>query len=66
MLPTPVLDQAQEELTSWHGTGVSVMEMSHRSKEFAQIAHNAEKDFRELMKVPDNYAVLFLPGGATL
>jgi len=51
--------KAQEECLSWNGTGVSVMEMSHRSKEFIKIATDAEKDFRELMGVPDNFKVFF-------
>lgn len=55
ILPQEVLKQSQEELMDWHGSGVSVMEMSHRSKEFIQIAENAEKDFRELFNVPKNY-----------
>lgn len=52
ILPREVLKQSQDELLSWHGTGVSVMEMSHRSKEFIEIAEQAERDFRELMNVP--------------
>jgi len=63
-LPFEVLQQAQTELLDWQGTGVSVMEMSHRSKEFMQIAMTAERDFRELMALPENYKVLFLQGGA--
>ena len=46
-------------MLDWHGTGISVNEMSHRSKEFVSIAEQAEKDFRELMNVPDNYKVFF-------
>ena len=65
-LPTPVLEQAQAELLDYQGTGMSVMEMSHRSAEFIAIAEQAEADFRELLAVPDDYAVLFLQGGATL
>ncbi len=65
VLPAPVLRQAQEELPDWHGTGMSVMEMSHRGSDFVQIAEHAEARFRELMAVPDDYRVLFLQGGAT-
>jgi len=64
-LPAKVVKQAQEELFNWRGSGMSVMEMSHRGKEFTAIIQKAEKDFRELLKVPDNYAVLFLQGGAS-
>jgi len=64
-LPEEVLQQAQAELTDWHGSGVSVMEMSHRGKEFMSIAETAEADLRELMAIPDNYKVLFLQGGAS-
>ncbi len=64
-LPDAVLRQAQEELTDWHGSGMSVMEMSHRGKEFVSIAESAEAKFRELMAVPEDYRVLFLQGGAT-
>ncbi|MEQ1557065.1 MAG: 3-phosphoserine/phosphohydroxythreonine transaminase, partial [Gallionella sp.] len=65
VLPHAVLQQAQAELLDWHGTGMSVMEMSHRGKEFMSIAAQAEADLRELMGVPSNYKVLFLQGGAT-
>jgi phosphoserine aminotransferase len=65
MLPVPVLQQAREELLDLHGSGMSVMEMSHRSKEFLSIATQAEADLRALLAVPDNYKVLFLQGGAT-
>ena len=64
-LPLEVLQQAQAELTDWHGSGMSIMEMSHRSKAFIGVAADAEKDLRELMGVPSNYKVLFLQGGAT-
>jgi phosphoserine aminotransferase len=64
-LPEPVLKQAREEMLDWRGTGMSVMEMSHRSDEFLEIAETAEKDFRELAGVPDDYAVLFMQGGAS-
>ncbi len=65
MLPRTVLQQAREELIDWHGTGMSVMEMSHRSKEYMSIATQAEADLRSLLDIPDNYYVLFLQGGAT-
>src|SRR6267142_6425427 len=66
VLPEEVLAQAASEMLDWHGSGMSVMEMSHRGKEFIEIAATAEKDFRELLEVPSNYKVLFLQGGATL
>jgi phosphoserine aminotransferase len=65
VLPQEVLEQAREELLDWHGTGMSVMEMSHRGKAFVSIAEAAEADLRELLAVPKNYKVLFLQGGAT-
>ncbi|MEE8125830.1 MAG: 3-phosphoserine/phosphohydroxythreonine transaminase [Nitrospirales bacterium] len=65
MLPESVLQQAQAELPDWHGAGASIMEMSHRSKEFVSVAEGAEQDVRELLSVPNNYKVLFLQGGAT-
>ena len=64
-LPEEVLAQARDEMLDWHGSGMSVMEMSHRGKEFMSIARQAEADLRELMQVPDNYKVLFLQGGAS-
>ncbi|WP_456380557.1 3-phosphoserine/phosphohydroxythreonine transaminase [Thiolapillus sp.] len=64
-LPEVVLKQAQDELLEWHGAGMSVMEMSHRGKEFMSIAAQAEADLREVMAIPDNYKVLFLQGGAS-
>ncbi len=64
-LPETVLKQAQDELLDWHGAGMSVMEMSHRGKEFMSIAAQAEADLREVMAIPDNYKVLFLQGGAS-
>ena len=63
-LPLEVLEQAQAEMLDWNGTGVSVMEMSHRSKEFIHIAETAEADLRELLAIPNSYKVLFLQGGA--
>ena len=65
MLPEAVLNRARDEMLDWGGSGMSVMEMSHRSKEFMSIAAKAEADLRELMGVPENYKVLFLQGGAT-
>jgi len=65
MLPAPVLERARDELVDWHGSGMSVMEMSHRGKEFMSIAEKAEADLRELMKIPAGYKVLFLQGGAS-
>jgi phosphoserine aminotransferase len=65
MLPAPVLAQAQKELVDWHATGMSVMEMSHRGKDFIGIAEEAEAKLRALMRIPDSYQVLFLQGGAT-
>jgi phosphoserine aminotransferase len=64
-LPQAVLKQAQEEMIDWQGAGMSVMEMSHRGKEFMSIAAQAEADLRELMAIPNNYKVLFLQGGAS-
>jgi phosphoserine aminotransferase len=64
VLPVEVLEQAREEMLDWHGTGMSVMEMSHRGKEFISIHAQAEKDVRELLGVPANYKVLFMQGGA--
>lgn len=66
VLPHEVLVQAREELLDWHGSGMSVMEMSHRGKEFIGIHAQAEADLRELMAIPKNYRVLFLQGGAHL
>ena len=65
MLPESVLEKAAAEMLDWHGTGMSVMEMSHRGKEFIAIAAKAEADLRSLLAVPSNYKVLFLQGGAT-
>ncbi|MGB5601907.1 MAG: 3-phosphoserine/phosphohydroxythreonine transaminase [Gammaproteobacteria bacterium] len=65
MLPTEVLERAQTEMLDWNGSGMSVMEMSHRGKDFMSIAEKAESDLRELMAIPDNYRVLFLQGGAS-
>jgi phosphoserine aminotransferase len=65
MLPEAVLRQAGEELLEWRDSGMSVMEMSHRGKEFMSIAEQAEADVRQLLAIPDNYKVLFLQGGAS-
>jgi phosphoserine aminotransferase len=64
-LPLEVLEQVREELTDWRGSGMSVMEVSHRGKPFVALAEQAEADLRELMGVPANYKVLFLQGGAS-
>jgi phosphoserine aminotransferase len=66
ILPLPVLEQAQRELLDFKGTGMSVMEISHRSKEFEAVIGEAEQDLRTLLGIPANYKVLFLQGGATL
>src|ERR1700687_4824816 len=66
VLPEEVLARAGDEMLDWRGTGMCVMEMSHRGKEFMSIAAEAEKDLRELLAIPANYKVLFLQGGATL
>ncbi len=65
VLPKEVLQQARDEMLDWHGSGMSVMEMSHRGKEFMSIAEKAENDLRELVGIPQNYKVLFLQGGAS-
>lgn len=62
-LPEQVMEKAQQEFINWHNTGSSVMELSHRSKEFVAVAQQAEADLRELMAIPDNYKVLFCHGG---
>ncbi len=64
VLPEDVLRQAADEMLDWHGSGMSVMEMSHRGKEFISIAEQAEADLRELLAIPSNYRVLFMQGGA--
>ncbi len=65
MLPREVMQLARAEFLDWHGCGMSVMEMSHRSDEFMSIAVQAEADFREILAIPDNYKLLFLQGGAS-
>src|SRR5213075_1321474 len=64
VLPEEVLQRAAAEMQDWHGSGMSVMEMSHRGKEFISIAAKAEADLRKLLAIPANYKVLFLQGGA--
>lgn len=66
VLPEEVLEEAAAEMLDYEGSGMSVMEMSHRSKVYDKIIKDAEKDLRELMQIPDNYKVLFLQGGASL
>ena len=63
VLPKEVLAQAAAEVLDWHGSGMSVMEMSHRGPEFISIYKAAERDLRELLAVPDNYKILFMQGG---
>ncbi len=65
MLPAEVLEQARDEMLDWNGSGMSVMEMSHRGKEFMSIAERTEATLREIMGIPANYKVLFLQGGAS-
>jgi phosphoserine aminotransferase len=65
ILPEEVMRQAGEEMLDWQGSGMSVMEMSHRGKEFVSIAEQAEANLRELLAIPDHYKVLFLQGGAS-
>jgi len=64
-LPEAVLKQAQDEFLEWGGSGASIVELSHRGSEFLQVATEAEADLRKLLSIPEDYAVLFLPGGAT-
>ncbi|HMD89217.1 MAG TPA: 3-phosphoserine/phosphohydroxythreonine transaminase [Anaerolineaceae bacterium] len=66
VLPVPVLEQAQSEMLDYQGCGMSVMEISHRSKTFEDIIHTAEADLRELMNIPANYKAMFLQGGGSL
>ncbi|MCW9031061.1 MAG: 3-phosphoserine/phosphohydroxythreonine transaminase, partial [Gammaproteobacteria bacterium] len=65
MLPQTVLEQAQSEMLDWQGTGMSVMEMSHRGKDYMSIAEKAMADLREVMAIPDTHEILFLQGGAS-
>ena len=64
MLPREVMHQAQQEFLNFNSTGISVMEMSHRSKEYLPIAEKAESNLRIILNVPKNYKILFLQGGA--
>ena len=66
MMPLPVLERAAREMTDYNGTGMSVMEMSHRGKPFMQIMENTQNLMRELMHIPDDYDVLFMQGGASM
>ena len=66
MMPEPVLEEIRDEMMNYRGTGMCVMEMSHRDKAFMQIAEEAEADLRKLMGIPDNYKVLFVQGGGTV
>ena len=66
VLPEEVLKEAADEMLDYKGTGMSVMEMSHRSKAYDTIIKEAEADLRDLMNIPDNYKVIFLQGGASL
>ena len=65
-LPLPVLEQARDELLDWQGRGLSVMEDSHRGAAFVELAERSERDLRALLEIPDDYAVVFMQGGATL
>ena len=65
-LPLEVLEQIKADLLDWQGTGMSVMEVSHRGKEFVALATRAEANLRQLLAVPDDYSVLFPQGGATM
>ncbi len=66
VLPEPVLERARNEIMNYHGSGMSVMEMSHRSPVFSAIFSETKEKFRSLLRVPENYEILFLQGGATL
>ena len=65
VLPEEVLKSCQSDMLDYHGSGMSVMEMSHRSKPYQKIIDEAEADLRKLLNIPDNYKVLFLQGGAS-
>lgn len=65
ILPADVLEKAQADLLNWQGSGMSIMEMSHRGKEFESVIKKAEADLRTLLDIPSNYKVLFLQGGAS-
>ena len=64
VLPKEVLKRAQAEMLDWHGTGVSVMEMSHRGKAFVEISETAKANLRKLMQIPDDFEIFFFQGGA--
>ena len=64
MFPEPVLKQAQEELLNWHDTGMSILEIGHRTDEFTDLLSHAEQTFRELLSIPAQYQILFLGGAA--
>src|SRR5690242_15035480 len=66
VLPEPVLERARDEMLSFRGSGISIMEMSHRSKLFGDVLAEAETGLRTLLNIPENYQVLFIQGGATL
>lgn len=66
MLPEAVMQQAQAEFLDWHNTGMSVMEISHRSQDYMAMAHQAEHTLRDIMQIPDHYKVLFVHGGASM
>ncbi|MEM1243457.1 MAG: 3-phosphoserine/phosphohydroxythreonine transaminase [Pseudomonadota bacterium] len=66
VLPTEVLEIARDDLLSWHGLGYSIMEIGHRTPEFAAMATNSENDLKTLLNLPDNYQIIFMQGGATL
>src|SRR3954451_11182203 len=66
VLPLPVLEEAQRDLLALPGVGMSILEISHRSKKFDEIIGGAEADMRKLAGIPDNYKILFLQGGASL
>jgi phosphoserine aminotransferase len=66
ILPMPVLERARDEMLSFGGSGMSIMEMSHRSKRFGEVLHRAENGLRSLLSIPSNYKILFLQGGAAL
>jgi phosphoserine aminotransferase len=66
VLPLEVLEKIREDIPDWNGSGMSVMEVSHRGKAFMEVAQEAEKNVRDLLSIPDDYSVLFMQGGATL
>ena len=65
-LPDEVLQQIRDDIPDWKNSGMSVMEVSHRSKDFVELAATAERNVRDLLEIPDHYRVLFMQGGATL